>query len=106
MVSREASSKRAKCPRKVAYTSSFSKSWERYYKAGRREMNAAITVMELLFSRKQIPAEYVDHELEGSEWDGARELHIGGDFLLVYRISDKDSLVTFVDIGTHSELFG
>ncbi|WP_336432423.1 type II toxin-antitoxin system mRNA interferase toxin, RelE/StbE family [Providencia rettgeri] len=53
-----------------------------------------------------IPKEYLDHELEGHEWQGARELHIGGDFLLVYRLSDKGNLITFVDIGSHSELFG
>tara|TARA_R110001583_G_scaffold7158_7_gene35703 strand:+ start:6222 stop:6356 length:135 start_codon:yes stop_codon:yes gene_type:complete len=44
--------------------------------------------------------------LVGSEWQGARELHVGGDFLLVYRIDESQNLVTFVDIGTHSELFG
>nr|WP_283027241.1 type II toxin-antitoxin system mRNA interferase toxin, RelE/StbE family [Providencia rettgeri] len=44
--------------------------------------------------------------MEGHEWQGARELHIGGDFLLVYRLSDKGNLITFVDIGSHSELFG
>lgn len=62
--------------------------------------------MKLLFLRKTIPAEYLDHELEGSEWKGARELHVGGDFLLVYRITESDELLTFVDVGSHSELFG
>lgn len=99
-------SKRAKQPRQIAYTSTFKKSWERYNKAGRRDMNEAVTIMGILFSQKTIPAEYLDHELEGREWNGARELHIGGDFLLVYRFSDNENLVTFVDIGSHSELFG
>ncbi|WP_336298636.1 type II toxin-antitoxin system mRNA interferase toxin, RelE/StbE family [Providencia sp. PROV202] len=44
--------------------------------------------------------------VEGNEWGGARELHIGGDFLLVYRLSDDGRLVAFIDIGSHSELFG
>lgn len=52
-------------------------------------MNSAVIIMEILFSQKAIPKEYLDHELEGSEWQGARELHIGGDFLLIYRLSDK-----------------
>lgn len=105
-MSKQPNKKRAKIPRQTAYTSSFQKSWERYNNAGRRDMNSALTVMEMLFSRKIIPAEYLDHELEGSEWKGARELHIGGDFLLVYRLSERDNLVTFIDIGSHSELFG
>lgn len=37
---------------------------------------------------------------------GARELPIGGDFLLIYRLDEAQNLVTFIDIGTHSELFG
>lgn len=66
------SNKRAKQPRQVAYTPTFKESWERYNRAGRRDMNAAVLVMEILFSQKIIPKEYLDHELEGHEWQGAR----------------------------------
>lgn len=97
-------SKRAKLPRSVAYTNTFKKSWERYNKAGKRDMNLAREIMTILFLEQEIPPEYLDHELTG--WDGGRELHIGGDFLLVYRINPSSNLLTFVDIGTHSELFG
>jgi len=69
-------------------------------------MHNAVIVMELLFSNKAIPEHYLDHELSGSDWDGARELHIGGDFLLVYKVDIKKQLITFIAIGTHSELFG
>lgn len=99
-----ASSKRAKLPRTVAYTKTFQSSWERYNKAGKRDMNVAREVMTILFLDKEIPPEYLDHELTG--WDGDRELHIGGDFLLVYRVNESTNLLTFVDIGSHSELFG
>lgn len=105
-MSRTPSSKRAEIPRQVTHTGTFKKSWERYKRAGRRDMNAVADVMALLFLRKPIPAEYEDHELEGGEWDKARELHVGGDFLLVYKINDRGDLVTFIDIGSHSELFG
>lgn len=105
-MNQKAKNKRAKQPRLVAYTSTFKKSWERYNRAGHRDMNEAINIMEILFTQKMIPPEYLDHELEGNEWAGARELHIGGDFLLVYRISDNENLITFVDIGSHSELLG
>ena len=103
---RTAASKRASLPRSVTYTKSFERSWQTYNQAGRRDMNLAVEVMALLFAGKKIPEEYLDHELEGKDWDGARELHIGGDFLLVYKIKESTNLLTFVDIGTHSELFG
>jgi mRNA interferase YafQ len=104
MAKQEKRQKRAALPKRVAYTPEFKKSWERYNRAGRRDMNAAREVMALLFLGNPLPPEYLDHELKGSEWEGARECHIGGDFLLVYE--DTDDLITFVDLGSHSELFG
>lgn len=99
-------SKRSKQPRRVEYTRTFAKSWERYNRAGRRDMHLLCEVMSLIFCNKQIPPEYLDHELNGEDWEGARELHVGGDFLLVYRLNNALNLVTFINIGTHSELFG
>lgn len=41
------------------------------------------------------------------DWAGHRECHIGGDFLLIYRLDDsaKQDIVIFVRTGTHAELF-
>ncbi len=103
---RAANSKRAKLPRSVTYTRQFESAWHTYNRAARRDMNLATEVMSLIFLGKLIPPEYQDHELEGGEWSGARELHIRGDFLLVYKVDDKENLVTFIDMGSHSELFG
>ena len=69
-------------------------------------MNKAVEVMKLLFSREKLPAYYKDHELLGDYWKGQRELHIGGDFLLVYEIDALSDHLTFIALGTHSELFG
>ncbi len=49
---------------------------------------------------------WLDHPLKG-KWEGHRECHIGGDFLLTYKL-DSGGLagkVVFVRAGTHSELF-
>lgn len=105
-MTKKPSSKRASLPRQVGYTREFKKSWERYKRAGQRDMNLAVTVMQIIYAGEPIPPEYLDHSLLGVEWAGTRELHISGDFLLVYRLSDKGDSVIFVDIGTHSELFG
>ena len=50
--------------------------------------------------------EWLDHPLKG-EWAGHRECHIGGDFLLAYKLDDsqKTGFVIFVRTGTHAELF-
>lgn len=49
---------------------------------------------------------WLDHPLRG-DWSAHRECHIGGDFLLIYRLEDSDKvgLVVFVRAGTHAELF-
>lgn len=97
-------SKRAPLPYRSDYTKTFVKAWERYNKAGRRDMHDAAAIMSLVLSGNPIPPEYSDHPLTG-DMQGFRELHIGGDYLLVYRVDDKKHLVVFTDLGTHAELF-
>ena len=50
--------------------------------------------------------EWLDHPLRGG-WEGHRECHVGGDFLLAYRLDEKgpEGLIVFVRTGTHAELF-
>ncbi|TCU13330.1 mRNA interferase YafQ [Rhizobium sullae] len=68
------------------------------------DMNRVIELMMMIILKTPLEAEWADHELSGKEWKGAREAHIGGDFLLVY--DADDDFVEFVRLGTHSELFG
>ncbi|WP_311197572.1 type II toxin-antitoxin system YafQ family toxin [Pseudomonas protegens] len=103
MAKPERNPKRADLPRQCAQTPEFKKSWERYRRAGRRDMHEVRKVMVLLFLGESLPAQYLDHALKG-EWDGFRECHIGGDFLLIYDVA-RAGLVTFVDLGSHAELF-
>ena len=52
--------------------------------------------------------EWKDHPLKG-EWSSHREGHVGGDFLLIYRLDEgagKTGAILFTRAGTHSELFG
>lgn len=64
-------------------------------------------VMLLLIANDEpLPAEWLDHALVG-EWQGFRECHVGGDFLLIYQLEKqgKQEMVIFTRAGTHSELF-
>lgn len=99
--------KRAKLLREVDYSKSFITDWRRLSESGRYDMNLLKQVMLLLVAADEpLPAEYKDHPLKG-QWEGFRECHIGGDFLLVYKITTrgKQEKVGFTRAGTHSELF-
>jgi mRNA interferase YafQ len=104
---RTAASKRAPLPRAADYTKSFLKDWKRLSRAGRYDMNRLKEAMLLLIANDGLLGhEWLDHPL-GGEWEGYRECHIGGDFLLIYKLDDsgKYGLVIFVRAGTHAELF-
>ena len=103
-----ASSKRAKLPRRVDYARQFIKDWEQLSHSCRYDMNRLKAVMLLLIANEApLGPERRDHALKGS-WARYRECHVGGDFLLIYRVDDTDGpsgSVYFARAGTHAELF-
>ena len=101
-----AASKRTRLPRRSDYSQRFAKDWERLSHSGRYDMKRLKEVMMMLVEGKALGPEWKDHQLSG-ELGGYRECHIGGDFLLIYKLDDntKSGLVIFVRAGTHSELF-
>jgi mRNA interferase YafQ len=101
------SSKRAALPRGVDFTRAFLKDWIRLEQSGRYDMVRLKAAMSLLIlNDAALEPEWSDHALKG-EWSGYRECHVGGDFLLVYRLTEiaPSGLVIFTRAGTHSELF-
>jgi mRNA interferase YafQ len=106
-IKKAAASKRAALPRATDYAKSFLKDWQRLSHSGRYDLNRLKQVMVLLITNDSpLPAEWKDHALTGN-WQGHRECHVGGDFLLIYRLDDNSSVsqIGFVRTGTHSELF-
>jgi mRNA interferase YafQ len=103
-----AASKRASLPRVADYTKSFLKDWVRLSRSGRYDINRLKKVMLLLIANDApLGPEWLDHPL-GGDMAGYRECHVGGDFLLMYKLDDsgKHGLVVFVRTGTHAKLFG
>jgi mRNA interferase YafQ len=100
--------RRAAHPRACDYAKVFSKDWERLSRAGRHDLGRLKEVMLLLIANDgPLGPESKDHPLKG-EWAGYRECHIGGDFLLIYKVDDsaaKGGAIVFIRAGTHSELF-
>lgn len=101
--------------RTIAYTKTFKKDHTRMTAAGRYDMTLVNTVGGLLIAHTPQPvlaSEWQDHGLTADDqWDdGDRDMHLGGDFILIYRIDphpqNKDEdIVIFKRLGTHSELF-
>ena len=103
-----AKSKRAALPRSSDYTKEFLADWQRLSRSGLYDMVKLKEVIMLLIANDEpLGAEWLDHALNGNQWKNCRELHVGGDFLLVYRIESlsKFDMIVFVRAGTHSELF-
>ncbi|HET8997505.1 MAG TPA: type II toxin-antitoxin system YafQ family toxin [Acetobacteraceae bacterium] len=102
-----ASHKRADPPRTADYTKLFFKDWERLTRSGRYNMQHLKQAMLLLIANNgPLGTEWRDHALAGN-WADHRECHVGGDFLLIYRIigDGPQGAVVFVRAGTHAELF-
>ena len=104
---KSAASKRTPPPRAAEFTKVFLKDWERLSRTGRFNMHKLKEAMLLLIANDvPLGPEWLDHPLVGN-WAGHRECHVGGDFLLAYKISDIGvaGIIVFVRAGTHAELF-
>jgi mRNA interferase YafQ len=82
------------------------KDWARLLASGRYDLARAKEVMMLLIAGETLGPEWQDHPLQG-EYADYRECHVGGDFLLIYKIEheSKTQKIVFARIGTHSDLF-
>jgi mRNA interferase YafQ len=100
--------KRAPLPREVEYTKAFQKDWERLSRSGRYDLGRLKAVMLLLIAGDEpLGPEWKDHPLKGP-WAGFRECHVGGDFLLIYRLFEekgRNTAIIFTRAGTHTDLF-
>lgn len=98
--------------RRLSYTSTFEKDYLKMLHSGRYDMSLVNTIGGLLVahtSQEVLTSEWKDHGLTASdEWDeGDRDIHLGGDFILIYRIDPEgktSEVVTFKRLGTHSTL--
>lgn len=67
-----------------------------------RQITKLFLFVSLLLNEEALPPESKDHGLSG-EWEDFRELHLGGDILLIYQ-TDSD-YVYLTRLGSHSQLF-
>lgn len=88
----------------IEYTSIFKRDYKRIVKK-HYNMKKLEKVVKLLVTNNQdeLIRKYKDHALKGN-WKGYRELHLDNDWLLIYKIDDKNLILTMTRTGSHDEL--
>jgi mRNA interferase YafQ len=86
---------------KPAYTIQFQKDLKRIKKRGEKIKKLKFIIIQLV-NQKPLDERYRDHKLIGT-YKGRRECHIKPDWLLIYKIMEKD--IIFERTGSHSDLF-
>ncbi len=86
---------------KLKTTTRFEKDYRKAIKSG-KDMTRLKRVMTWIAGEQALTMELRDHKLIGN-YQGRRECHLSGDWLLIYKL--EDDTVIFERTGSHSELF-
>ena len=68
------------------------------------KINLLKEVIDTLANSKPLNEKYRDHNLSG-EYSGFRECHIEPDWLLIYRVENRELELFLFRTGSHSDLF-
>jgi mRNA interferase YafQ len=88
-----------------SFSHRFKKERSRYAQSGKKNiLNAIDDAIDALLASDEAPldAYYQDHPLEG-QFNDCRDIHVGFDIVIVYRISGNT--LELLRVGGHSELF-
>lgn len=86
----------------IQWTSRFKKDYKQAIRRG-LPIEELDDVIRLLAVGKALPKTLKDHALTGN-WLGHREYHIRPDWLLIYKISSQQLVLTLTRTGSHSDL--
>ncbi|SHJ06817.1 mRNA interferase YafQ [Dethiosulfatibacter aminovorans DSM 17477] len=87
----------------IIRTAQFKKDYKLSKKRG-KDLNMLLKAIEMLANGKKLPEKFKDHQLSGG-YIGYRECHIQPDWLLIYKLTEKELVLTLTRTGTHSDLF-
>ena len=90
--------------KRIILTSQFKKDYKMAIKRN-LPIEKLDTLIDLLASDDILPEQYKDHALSGN-WYGFRECHILPNWLLIYRITSNNLILTLSRTGSHSDVFG
>ena len=86
----------------IIFLSAFERDVERYERKARNSGRLE-SALEFLRSGTSLPHSFRDHQLQGKMRD-FRELHLEGDWLLVYHKDGKKLIITCLWLVTHRKL--
>lgn len=69
-----------------------------------KDLDALKNIMKSIENEEHLSPSLKNHYLTGN-WIGYQELHINPDWLLIYKVNNKDKIVIYARTGTHSDLF-
>lgn len=87
----------------IRYSSAFKRDVKKIKKQN-KDISLLTDVIKMLADGVILPKEYDDHALSGN-WNGYRECHIQPDWLLIYKLTERELILTLVRTGSHSDLF-
>lgn len=88
---------------KIVLSNRFKKDLRQAKKRGFK-LEKLTEVVNMLARQEPLPGNYRDHNLSG-EHHNFRECHVEPDWLLIYRIENKELELFLFRTGTHSDLF-
>ena len=94
-------------PPPVVVTNAYLRDFQRAARSGRRDMGKLARFLDLLRAGQEVPRKYQAHILKGAPYKGITDVHIEGDWILLYRfiIDDGERVLELCRLGTHSDLF-
>ena len=90
---------------RIFTTKGYRSSYKRISRHRHFDVELTNKIINQLANGESLSPEYKDHQLTGSLKE-SRECHIKNDLLLVYQKQDDVLILSLIDIGTHSSLFG
>jgi len=87
---------------KIEWSGKYAKDYKRITKR-RYDLSHLESVIDKLAKGETLENYYRDHALKGA-WAGYRECHLEWDWLLIYRINEKEQVLKLARTGTHTDL--
>ncbi|MBN2259819.1 MAG: type II toxin-antitoxin system YafQ family toxin [Clostridiales bacterium] len=88
---------------KILRTTQFKKDYKMSKKRG-KDIESLLKIIEILANGKALPEKFKDYQLAGG-YIGYHECHIQPDWLLIYKITESELVLTLTRTGSHSDLF-